>query len=154
VTGNRDVAKLLISKGAKVDHKDRDGKTALMVAVVNGHQPLVELLLDHKADIYVQNEVCSVAFVTGKILYFCPFSKWKVPPTHTQFWGSYACSSLEISGWSTFTPVTFSRQRFQVGLFCACRENDHCDIVRSNFFVFHLCLWIIIVKLNEHKFNF
>ncbi|XP_064630971.1 fibronectin type 3 and ankyrin repeat domains 1 protein-like isoform X2 [Lineus longissimus] len=62
VTGNRDVAKLLINKGATVDHKDKDGKTALMVAVVNGHQPLVELLLDHKADIYVQNEYGKNAF--------------------------------------------------------------------------------------------
>ena len=36
---------------------DKDGKTPLMLAVVNGYQSLVELLLENDADISVKNEV-------------------------------------------------------------------------------------------------
>ena len=36
---------------------DKDGKTALMIAVVNGHLGLVDLLLDNSADISLKSAV-------------------------------------------------------------------------------------------------
>ena len=77
VGGNKDVASLLLRNNADINARDKDGKTALMIAVVNGHQPLVEILLENKADISIQNEVSSerlgyfhnsIAFI-DKVLY-------------------------------------------------------------------------------------
>ncbi|EMP42190.1 Fibronectin type 3 and ankyrin repeat domains protein 1 [Chelonia mydas] len=56
VTGNKDVASLLIEAGADVNMKDKDGKTPLMVAVLNNHEELIQLLLDKGADSTVKNE--------------------------------------------------------------------------------------------------
>ena len=57
VGGNRDVAHLLLRNGCNVNKIDKDGKAALMIAVVNGHQAMVELLLQKGADITLKNEV-------------------------------------------------------------------------------------------------
>ncbi|XP_037660984.1 fibronectin type 3 and ankyrin repeat domains protein 1 isoform X3 [Choloepus didactylus] len=56
VSGSQKVASLLIEAGADVNMKDRDGKTPLMVAVLNNHEELVQLLLDKGADASVKNE--------------------------------------------------------------------------------------------------
>ncbi|GAB5578878.1 fibronectin type 3 and ankyrin repeat domains protein 1 isoform X1 [Prionailurus iriomotensis] len=56
VSGNQRVASLLIEAGADVNMKDKDGKTPLMVAVLNNHEELVQLLLDKGADASVKNE--------------------------------------------------------------------------------------------------
>ncbi|CAD7686603.1 unnamed protein product [Nyctereutes procyonoides] len=56
VSGNQRVASLLIEAGADVNMKDKDGKTPLMVAVLNNHEELVQLLLDKGADATVKNE--------------------------------------------------------------------------------------------------
>nr|KAF6424886.1 fibronectin type III and ankyrin repeat domains 1 [Molossus molossus] len=56
VSGNQRVASLLIEGGANVNVKDKDGKTPLMVAVLNNHEELVQLLLDRGADASVKNE--------------------------------------------------------------------------------------------------
>ncbi|ELR51222.1 Fibronectin type 3 and ankyrin repeat domains protein 1, partial [Bos mutus] len=56
VSGNQEVASLLIDAGADVNVKDKDGKTPLMVAVLNNHEELVQLLLDRGADANVKNE--------------------------------------------------------------------------------------------------
>lgn len=50
------MASLLIEAGADVNIKDKDGKTPLMVAVLNNHEQLVQLLLDKGADATVKNE--------------------------------------------------------------------------------------------------
>jgi len=57
VGGNAQVAAQLIRAGADVNVVDNNGKTALMLAVINGYQSLVELLLDNNADVTVKNEV-------------------------------------------------------------------------------------------------
>ena len=59
VGGNKDCAAQLIRKGARVNDTDKDGKTALMIAVVNGHLGLVDLLLDNSADISLKSAVSS-----------------------------------------------------------------------------------------------
>lgn len=57
MNGNRSVALTLLVCEAQVNLQDKDGKTALMVAIINGHQELVELLLQKNADITVKNLV-------------------------------------------------------------------------------------------------
>ena len=70
VTGNRDVAHTVVRGGANINAKDKDGKTALMIAVVNGHQSLVELLLERDADLTVKNEVSgTVQYSVVPLLY-------------------------------------------------------------------------------------
>ncbi|XP_039691945.1 fibronectin type 3 and ankyrin repeat domains protein 1 isoform X1 [Pteropus medius] len=56
VSGNQKAASLLIEAGANVNVKDKDGKTPLMVAVLNNHEELVQLLLEKGADASVKNE--------------------------------------------------------------------------------------------------
>jgi ankyrin repeat protein len=51
------MASLLLRAGADVNVRDKDGKTPLMIAVVNGHQPLVEVLLEGNADLTIKNDV-------------------------------------------------------------------------------------------------
>jgi len=55
--GNAEVASLLIGAGADINARDKDGKTALISAVVCGYESLVELLLDNNADASIKNEV-------------------------------------------------------------------------------------------------
>uniref|UniRef100_H2YN82 Fibronectin type-III domain-containing protein n=2 Tax=Ciona savignyi TaxID=51511 RepID=H2YN82_CIOSA len=50
ITGNPQVAGVLVSAGADVNASDHDGKTALMIASLNGHLSLVELLMLSGAD--------------------------------------------------------------------------------------------------------
>jgi len=56
--GNASVAGQLIRAGADINAREKDGKTPLILAVVNGYQSLVELLLKNNADVSVKNEVC------------------------------------------------------------------------------------------------
>lgn len=62
VGGNRDVALTLLMAGADINAQDRDGKTALMIGIINGHQPLVELLLKRNANLKVKNEYGKTAY--------------------------------------------------------------------------------------------
>lgn len=55
--GNRQVALTLLRCGANINAKDHDGKTSLMVAVINGHQQMLELLLEYNVDLSVVNAV-------------------------------------------------------------------------------------------------
>ncbi|KAK2843256.1 hypothetical protein Q7C36_011471 [Tachysurus vachellii] len=56
LSGNTAVASLLVQAGADINVQDKDGKTPLMLAVVNHHEQLVKLLLDSGADRNVKNE--------------------------------------------------------------------------------------------------
>ncbi|XP_047549452.1 fibronectin type 3 and ankyrin repeat domains protein 1-like [Lutra lutra] len=56
VSGNQSVASVLIEGGADVNMRDKDGKTPLVVAMLNNHEELVQLLLNKGADASVKNE--------------------------------------------------------------------------------------------------
>ncbi|XP_038629678.1 fibronectin type 3 and ankyrin repeat domains protein 1 isoform X2 [Scyliorhinus canicula] len=56
LTGNAEVASVLIKAGANVNIQDKMGKTPLMIAVLNHHDNLVHLLLKNGADPSVTNE--------------------------------------------------------------------------------------------------
>ena len=51
------MAKTLIRHGTDINRTDKDGKTALMMSVINGHESLVKLLLENGADLSMTNEV-------------------------------------------------------------------------------------------------
>lgn len=57
VSGHRDVGVSLLQKGADINAQDKDGKTALMITILNGHQALLEVLLKKNANIKLKNEV-------------------------------------------------------------------------------------------------
>ena len=57
VSGHRDVGISLLQAGADINAQDKDGKTALMIAIINGHQALLDVLLKKNADIKLKNEV-------------------------------------------------------------------------------------------------
>ena len=54
--GNKEIAELLLAKGADVNAKDKFGWTPLHEAAVGGHVALVELLLANKADVNAKDE--------------------------------------------------------------------------------------------------
>ena len=47
VSGQKDVAELLLAHGAEVNAEDNDGFTPLHVATANGHKEMAELLRQH-----------------------------------------------------------------------------------------------------------
>lgn len=55
LTGNDEVAEVLIAKGADINKIDKSGKTVLMAASMNGHFNLVRLLVDKGADVFEKN---------------------------------------------------------------------------------------------------
>ncbi|XP_070548474.1 B-cell lymphoma 3 protein-like isoform X2 [Ptychodera flava] len=55
-TGNADVIRFLLSKGADIDCPDgKSGRTALFYAVENEQKDVIEILLDHNADVNAQS---------------------------------------------------------------------------------------------------
>ncbi|MHC4688842.1 MAG: ankyrin repeat domain-containing protein [Planctomycetota bacterium] len=48
--GNIDICRILIEYGAALDIQDKFGWTALIIASSEGHLPIVELLLESKAN--------------------------------------------------------------------------------------------------------
>jgi len=42
----------------QVNQKDRDGRTPLMLASIDGHKPIIELLIAHKADVNLRELKC------------------------------------------------------------------------------------------------
>ena len=53
--GDLTKVKKLLGKGADVNGRNGDGNTALMYAAYGNHAPIVELLLDHQADVESEN---------------------------------------------------------------------------------------------------
>jgi len=51
---------MLLQRGAEIDVQDGKGYTALVVAATTGHERVVELLLQHGADVSLQKKNCSV----------------------------------------------------------------------------------------------
>ena len=47
--GIKDVVKLLLDKGAKLETKDKDDRTPLLYAAANGHEAVVKLLREKGA---------------------------------------------------------------------------------------------------------
>ena len=122
VGGNGKIAAQLIRAGADVNVVDNNGKTPLMLAVINGYQSLVEVLLDNNADVSVKNEVWALheTFVNqwrthadrwlGSGFKFkplhCAYVSVFVPYARPQFWADlheiwYVASSypLDVHGW-------------------------------------------------------
>ena len=56
MAGHREIADLLIKFKPNVNALDFEGKSALMVAVINGNLHLTELLINHGADITIKNK--------------------------------------------------------------------------------------------------
>lgn len=49
--GNLEIAHLLLDRGAEINRSDREGKTALMKAVMNGHEEMARFLFERGADL-------------------------------------------------------------------------------------------------------
>lgn len=58
ICGHNDAVTLLLTNKASIDDRCEDGSTALMYAAMHGRTDTAALLLDHKADIALQNSVC------------------------------------------------------------------------------------------------
>ncbi|XP_065834043.1 fibronectin type 3 and ankyrin repeat domains protein 1-like [Oscarella lobularis] len=56
VTGHVGIARILLAFDADIDAKDSDGRTALMIASLNGHKDLVSFLVEKGADRRVQSK--------------------------------------------------------------------------------------------------
>lgn len=54
-TGNLEIVKRLLTKGAVVNTQNRTGETALMYAAWRGYSEIVKLLLEHRADASLKN---------------------------------------------------------------------------------------------------
>ncbi len=48
------IIRTLIERGANVNHADDEGRTPLHLAIMENRLPLVQYLLQHKANIYVR----------------------------------------------------------------------------------------------------
>ena len=53
--GDEQQVKLLLDKGEKIDEQDRDGRTPLMIAVINNNLSLAKLLLERGADLNIRD---------------------------------------------------------------------------------------------------
>jgi len=53
--GHTSVVRLLLEKGARVNDRDQDGRTALMYAASGPFQKTVQLLLEHQAEVDLQD---------------------------------------------------------------------------------------------------
>ena len=65
-TGNLEITKRLIAKGAVVNAQNRTGETALMYAAWRGHSEIVEFLIEHHADATLKNRQGDTALTLAK----------------------------------------------------------------------------------------
>ena len=54
--GNEEIVQLLLEHKASIEHRTRDGCTALMFAALAGHENVARLLLDHGAKLNVESD--------------------------------------------------------------------------------------------------
>ena len=54
--GHKEIAELLIAKGANLDAKDKDGTTPLHITTLFGHKEIAELLIAKGADLDAQSK--------------------------------------------------------------------------------------------------
>ena len=62
VNSTKDIARVLIRYKARIDAMDKEDKTPLMIATINGNLQFVQVLIDHGADFSIKNKF-------GKSLY-------------------------------------------------------------------------------------
>ena len=55
--GNKDVAELLIAKGANVNAKDNHGDGPLNFVAISGQKDMVELLIEKGADVNTRTKI-------------------------------------------------------------------------------------------------
>jgi ankyrin repeat protein len=60
-TGDFDIVKLLLDRGATIDDKDNSGSTSLMFASYSGHFDIVQLLLERGANVNLTNNIGETA---------------------------------------------------------------------------------------------
>lgn len=65
VSGNKELAQLLLKANAHVNHANTGGNTALMLAVFNGQEEITLMLLAAGAHINAQNEYGDTALITA-----------------------------------------------------------------------------------------
>jgi ankyrin repeat protein len=53
--GHKEIAQMLLEKGADVNIQDKDGKTSLQWALENGHKEMAQMLLENRADVNIQD---------------------------------------------------------------------------------------------------
>ena len=65
-TGNLEITRRLLEKGAAVNIQNRSGETALMYAAWRGHASIVRLLLENRADVTLKNRQGSTALTLAE----------------------------------------------------------------------------------------
>ena len=66
IRGHKEIAELLIAKGADVNAKLQDGFTPLHYAADEGHKEVVELLIAKGADVNAKYEECATSLDWAK----------------------------------------------------------------------------------------
>lgn len=74
--GYLDIAELLISKGANLNHRDFEGNTALIWAAIRGNLKVIQLLISHGADIDIRSNSGSHASIEATRHGHCGVSDW------------------------------------------------------------------------------
>jgi len=59
--GHGEIIKILLIKGAEIDHQTKEGYTALMRASQNGHTEVVLILMDKGANLKLRNSLSLTA---------------------------------------------------------------------------------------------
>lgn len=54
--GHEDLVKLLLVRGANIEHRDKKGFTPLILAATGGYDKIVEVLLNNAANMEAQSE--------------------------------------------------------------------------------------------------
>ena len=72
--GSEDVVTVLMARGSSLSAKDRDGNTAIHVAARWGHLAIVEMLIEHNADVEILNN-CGQTYsdLVSTLLFFTFF---------------------------------------------------------------------------------